>query len=174
MEYYKLINKELDKKYGRELTTNLPKFRIVQNINLMEVRIGTFERFMGDLFLGRDFGAQEVPKYDYVPDGYWILEEIAFNDNPELPVKITYEPRWIFYWPVTFEYQKPNLKACIHIVERIFAQRRGEILQMPTEEEIKAFGKAKIFEELGGRAGISDKLHGGEGISVPSSFERGL
>jgi hypothetical protein len=111
-------------------------------------------------------GLHNVRKYDYIPNGVWILEELIYNDgNPEID-KQSYEPKWVFISPGG-KIQEPNLKACILVVE---SSRRGpETVMSEDEEREKAENEA--FEILGGNAGISDKLDAGEGVVVPSTYK---
>jgi hypothetical protein len=156
MEYYKLINTELLKKYGKDINLR-PMYRIVQNYNLTEKRFGSV--FYGGIELPgkRDV---EVPKYSYVPEGFWILEQLFNTTNPELVNNFTYEPVWIFK---TAEggYQAPNLRACIFIIE---ASRRGPV-PIESEEEKKQKEITTFKEILGGNAGLAESIAAQSGVS---------
>ena len=156
MEYYKLINRELLKLYGKDINLR-PMYRIVQNYNLTEKRFGSV--FYGDIELPSK-QAVEVPKYSYVPDGYWILEQLFNTTNKELCSTFTYEPLWIFKTK-DGEYQSPNLKACVFVIE---ASRRGPVA-IETADEKQKREIATFREMLGGNAGIAESLASQEGVS---------
>lgn len=157
MEFYKSINKELLKKYGKDINLR-PMYRIVQNYNLTEKRFGSV--FYGNVELPNK-EAVEFPKYSYVPEGYWILEQLFNTTNPELINNFSYEPVWVFKTKEG-EYQAPNLKACIFVIE---ASRRGPVA-LESEDEKKRKEIATFKEMLGGNAGISESLASQEAISM--------
>jgi hypothetical protein len=109
---------------------------------------------------------QNVRKYSYVPNGVWILEMFMEYDNPEFLTKQSYEPLWTFV-DAFDEPVKPNLKACILLVE---SSLRGA-QEVMSEDEQKEKAEKAAYETLGGNAGIADKLNAREGISVPSNFK---
>lgn len=164
MEFYKLINKELLNKYGYD-SLKRPMYQLVQNYNLTEKRFGSM--FYGDIELPNK-EAIIVPKYNYVPEGYWILEKLFNTTNPELVNNFSYEPLWIFR-SAEGAYQAPNLKACIFVIESAL---RGPA-PIQSEEEIKKKESEKFFEMLGGKAGISDDLHAKSAVSYSGLDAKG-
>ena len=95
-----------------------------------------------------------VPAFLRVRLGFWDL------------TKQSYEPLWTFV-DAFDEPVKPNLKACILLVE---SSLRGAQEVMSEDEEKEKAEKA-AYEALGGNAGIADKLNAREGIVVPSNFK---
>lgn len=94
------INRRLIDKYGRDVVTNEPKFRVVWSTTQLEKRYGEFEIFTeGGIYLRTEKGVSEEPKYlPEFPD-MWVLEQImdtAGNPYLEMVVKFSYEPLWIF------------------------------------------------------------------------------
>lgn len=163
MEYYKLINKELLKKYGTDLTGK-PHYRVVQNgRSFVEKRKGNFKTFYGHIFIREEFGVREVPKYNYVPDGFWILEKLFVNRNEELVDKLGYEPIWVFYGK-NGEYQKVNLKACIFLIESALRGPTKETNPLTPEEQI-AKETEEFFELLGGKPDLDMAFKSGEAVS---------
>ena len=72
----------------------------------------------------------------------------------------SYEPLWVFKTKEG-EYQVPNLKACIFLIETTL---KGPQKQK-TEEEIKKKEAEIFFEMLGGNAGIAESLHSQQAVS---------
>lgn len=163
MEYYKIINRELVKKYGTDVAKR-PMYRIVQNTkSLTELRRGSVDHYAGRIYVGSVEGVHELPKYSYVKEDFWILEQLFYTTNPELVSKVSYEPLWIFKTD-NDEYLAPNLKACVFVIE---ASRRGPLPQ-ETEEEKAKKQRIKDMELIsqGYAAGCpSDRIAWGEGTS---------
>lgn len=152
MENAKLINKELEKKYGIDFARR-PMYRIVQNINLPEKR---FIEIDGNKVM------TELPKYNYLPEGVWILEKLFYTSNPELAMNYSYEPVYAFLDPKTGGYQAPNLNATIFVVECSLKGPQKILSEM--EEQNK---EARLFfEMLGGKADLADAIHGDSAISM--------
>ena len=58
------INHRLIEKYGRDIATNEPRFRVVWTSTQLEKRYGEFEVFSeGGIFLREEKGVREEPKY---------------------------------------------------------------------------------------------------------------
>ena len=156
MEYYKLINKNLVQQYGKDIN-NRPMYRLVQNYNLTEKRFETV------VIYGVEVKNQipiEAPKYNYIEDGFWILEKLFNTNNPEIAANFSYEPLWVFKTKEG-NYQAPILRACIHIIE--CALRGPQAVLSEAEQKIKEVAKFK--EILGGNAGIAEKIGSDEGVS---------
>ena len=148
MENHKLINKALLVKYGKDIA-GYPMYRLVQNGRaLTEKRIGDFRIYYGHIFLREEHGCLEVPKYNYIPDGRWILEKLFYTDNPELTTQRTYEPMHVF--ELNGEYQRPNYKACEFLIESAL---KGPSKAL-AEEEFDEKEVAMFYEMLGGKPGI--------------------
>lgn len=92
----KTINTNLRSLYGRDEVEDLPKYRMVFSSTQIEKRLGDFSDYYGGIFLRTVREVREVPKYPGDKDR-WILERFTYNgSNPELMVKFSYEPVWIF------------------------------------------------------------------------------
>lgn len=161
MEFYKRINEELLRKYGKDIAGR-PMYRIVQNTrSFTEKRKGNVSTFAGLIFIREEFGVHEVPKYNYVPEDFWILEQLFYTTNPELTENFTYEPVWVFRDPKDDGYQAPNIKACIFLVEM---SRKGKT-EVETEEEKGNREQQMFYEMLGGDPGPAEKIASQEGVS---------
>lgn len=163
MENDKLINRELLSKYGKT-SSGKPMYRLVQNSRgYTEKRKGNFKIYAGEIFIREEYGVHEVPKYNYVEEGIWILERYFNTTNPELCANHTYEPIWIFRTP-DGGYQKPNLRAVILIVE---SSLRGpsNVLTPPTEEEQISKESEMFYEMLGGKPTLDGSIASGEAVS---------
>tara|TARA_R110000868_G_scaffold16913_7_gene74964 strand:- start:928 stop:1479 length:552 start_codon:yes stop_codon:yes gene_type:complete len=94
------INHRLIEKYGRDIATNEPRFRVVWTSTQLEKRYGEFEVFSeGGIFLREEKGVREEPKYLPEYPDMWVLEQLvetAGNPYLEMVVKWSYEPLWIF------------------------------------------------------------------------------
>lgn len=156
MEWYKDINRELKAKYGKAIN-GLPMYRVIQNLNLSEKR--RVEKWV-TLYNGiiyRVWDVEELPKYNYIEEGRWVLEQLFNNASEELIEKQTYEPVWVFS-----KGQNPNLKACIFLIE---CSRRGPSEVISEDEQIRK-EQEEIFEFLGGNATIDHMTADGSGISM--------
>lgn len=156
MEWYKDINKELKKKYGKTVD-GIPFYRVIQNLNLSEKR--RVEKLITSYFgiSWKTYDVEELPKYNYIPKGRWILEQLFNNDSPELTENRTYEPVWVFS-----ENQSPNLKACIFLIE---CSRKGPSEVISEDEKIRK-EQEDIFEFLGGVPTVDGMTQAGDGISM--------
>lgn len=163
MENFKIINRKLQEKYGTDLSKR-PMYRIVQNSkSLTEKRQGTVDHYAGDIYISSTTGIHELPKYSYIEDGFWILEQLFLTTNPELVQSWSYEPLWVFK-DKEGNYQAPVLNACLFVIE---ASRRGPA-PMETEKEKAEKQRIKDLELIsqGDTAGCAaDRIAWGEGVS---------
>ncbi len=152
------LNKVIADKYGKA-DDGKPKFRLILNDDTVREH-----RYMTE---GKVIHGVDVPKYSYIPLNVWILEKLEYNAHDDLDLQ-SYEPRWVF---MTNEGKRlePNLRAVILLIESIL---RGA-QEVMSEDEQKEKAESEAFEVLGGNAGISDALILGEGIQVPSNYEKG-
>lgn len=156
MEWYKDINRELKKLYGKTID-GFPMYRVIQNLNLSEKRkVEKWKKLYGDIWVPY-WETQELPKYNYIQEGRWILEQLFNNESPELTERKTYEPVYVFK-----EGQSPNLKACVFLIE---CSRKGPENVISEDEKIRK-EQEDIFEFLGGNATIDGMIASGEGISM--------
>ena len=94
------INKKLAEKYGLEVSSKRPIFRLVYSNTVTEKRLGDFSDFTNSgLFIRAVREVREVLKYNYLRDT-WVLERLNWvgGENPELPEArgYSYECVWAF------------------------------------------------------------------------------
>ena len=90
-----VLNKRLVERFGLSIDGR-PNFRIVFSDTQYEKRYGTFEVYVGPLFLREETCLKEVQKYPYI-QGKHVLEELKYGDFPDQPfVTSSYEPLWTF------------------------------------------------------------------------------
>lgn len=162
MEYYKIINKAIAEKYGKSITGD-PIYRLTQNQrNLTEKRRGIFNIFYGHIFIRTEKGVKEVPKYNYIDDGIWILEKFDYTNNPELATKSSYEPIYVFTDPLTGGYQRPNMRAVMLLCKWNIEKATNPV---ETENERIEREAKEFFEALGGKPGLDMAFTSGEAVS---------
>lgn len=163
MENPKKINQRLSKQFGKDID-GYPMYRIVQNgKSLTEKRKGNFNIFFGSIFIRRlENKIVEIPKYNYIEQGLWILEKLFYTDHPDIASKITYEPVWTFSNPKDGSYQEP---VYTYIEFLIKCLERGPTVVM-SEEEMNEKEREKIFEFLGGRPGLDGSIADGSAVSM--------
>lgn len=180
MEDIKRLNLKLDETYGR-YDNNRPIFRIVWADSQVEKRMGTFREFLGPLFLREETKLAERKKYPEIKDR-WVLEHqipipevYRYDFDSILLGGYSYEPVWIFNGPGD-TYQVPIWDACQELCTlAIYGPEKKLTLTDMIEADEKEFAKAvqKNLEILENDDPIIPNLvHAGEGIFVPSSFER--
>ena len=95
METISVINKRLIERFGVSIDGR-PNFRVVFSDTQYEKRYGTFEVYVGNIFLREETCLKEVPKYSYI-SGKHVLEQLMYGDFPDQPfVTSSYEPLWTF------------------------------------------------------------------------------
>lgn len=156
MEWYKDINRELKNKYGKTVD-GFAMYRVIQNLNLTEKRKVEEWRISHGNIAWKEWVVKELPKYNYIQPGRWILEQFFHNESHELTDNRSYEPVWVFN-----ENQNPNLKACIFLIE---CSRKGPTEVISEDEQIRK-EQQDIFEYLGGNATVDHMTFTGEGISM--------
>ena len=94
------INEQLAEKYGKEVSSRRPIFRIINSNTTTERRLGEYSDFTPTgIYLRTVVEVREVLKYAYLKDT-WILERLTWigGGNPELPEAkgYEYETIWAF------------------------------------------------------------------------------
>ena len=94
------INQQLVEKYGLEVSSRRPIFRVIHSNTTTERRLGDFHDFTNSgIFIRTVREVREVLKYAYLRDT-WILERLTWvgGGNPELPEAkgYEYETVWAF------------------------------------------------------------------------------
>jgi hypothetical protein len=101
------INVQLAEKYGREVSSNRPIFRIINSNSTTEKRLGDYNDFTNSgIFIRSVREVREVLKYAYLRDT-WILERLTWigGGNPELPEAKGYEYETV--WAFRSKYGEP-------------------------------------------------------------------
>lgn len=169
------INRNLEEIYGKDVSLNLPRYRIVWSSSQREKRLGTFEDWTeGGIYIRTVTEVREVPKYPLYEE-YWVLEHLMFNNaNPELTEKYSYEPLWVFGANGKGERQ-PLWKAVEILVHtHQYVKRKKTQVDVDIEEEIrfqkeKAYFKTIIQNESPYIAGC---LADGAAVTVPHNYEK--
>ena len=143
MESEKVLNQRLIETFGKDVNGNA-KYRLVQNTkNLTEKRTRQIDLFRWE--------TSEYRKYNYIPDDYWILEQLFYTDSAELTTKATYEPVWVFI-AHDGSYQEPVYNALVFIIK---SAQDGPKKVIGEQEQSEKTVK-ELFEYLGGKAGPMD------------------
>lgn len=161
-----ILNQRLMDRLGKELDGR-PRYRIVWANDQIEVRIGVFDEFYGQLFIRQYRGAKEVPKYA-LPQmrDCWVLERLIYYPNPELPAASngSYEPLH-FFRDRNGEPYRPFWKAVEFLIYSILNPAKltmSDYLEMERQAEEQ---EEKEFRELLDDAGRS-KLFAFENTAV--------
>ena len=163
------------------------KFRVALS-NQTEHRWGEYAEFYGgNIFLRTTVGVLEVPKYSWLPELHWVLEELKFpaydQSRPLLPELVdsysgVYESRYTFARVTKYgtaakmgepgKLELPTLRAIQFIMEAILETSRmkksdwEDIEKGQEMEEYWAF--RTLFEEERPLDGIGLYTANGEGI----------
>jgi hypothetical protein len=165
METIRVINNRLIEYFGKSIDGR-PNFRVVFSDTQFEKRFGTFEVYVGPLFLREETCLKEVPKYPYI-DGKHVLEELKYGVFPDQPfVNSSYEPLWTFMdkdrnplppiWEavevVVVARLEGTRKAIINHEKRNYKQEHEQWLEKDTKdvEEI-LFGSGDGVHDLKGQ-----------------------
>lgn len=155
-ESIEVINKRLIEIYGRT-TDNRARFRIVWSGDQLEKRYGTFTEYYGNIFLREVTCVKEVKKYDYIVPAKYVLEELKYYENPEIPFEYShYEALWSF-----MNKEREPLWPKWDIVKIVVESRLNSIKKTISDyydEDQKALAKEILeFEEmLNGDSGVHD------------------
>jgi hypothetical protein len=169
------INRKLEDAYGRDVSLNLPTYRIVWSTSQFEKRLGTFEDYTeGGIYLRTVTEIREVHKYPLYPD-FWVLEVLTGNNgNPELPAKFSYEPVWVFGSNGKGSRQPLWEPVEILVKAHKFIERKKLTQKDADEQEEIRFQKEKAkFKEMlqNESPWVPGLLHDGEAIVVPHNYK---
>jgi hypothetical protein len=89
------VNRQLEEIYGKDLTSELPIWRIVFSDDQLETRFGEFNHFVGNSLIRTTKEIAEVPKYPFIKHRH-VLERLVYHTNPELMDNPSYEPMYVF------------------------------------------------------------------------------
>jgi hypothetical protein len=149
IEYY---NEKLILLFGKEPTTNQPKYRLVRSELQTEKRYGSYDVLTQEtgIWLGVKQGLVEIKKYWYMKD-CWLLERVEPNTNRKdiLYDKFTYEPLYPF-----LDKDDNPLPVNWRLLEFMLGQlERAERRVFKTESDHHAEEEKKMQEE-------SEKVYG--------------
>jgi hypothetical protein len=178
-EDIKLINQRLIDLYGKDVILNLPKFRVVWS-EYTEKRYGQFARFTEEgIYLRTESGVFEEPKYQGLCTEKWVLEELCpTNGNPYLQMvtPYSYEPVWVF--GAANSNPIPLWRAVKLLVEIRLKGDPNNQLKAPSDY-LKADNDRMAAEKSRNKDILKDEsplipsqIHDGEGIVVPTNYER--
>jgi len=133
------INKQLAKLYGY-YDKDHQWYRVVFSTKETEVRFGQYNIFYGDIFVRRETGVKEVPKYWWCGEN-WIVEKYTIFpkiDN-ELMDNKRYEPIWIL-WSMDGKYTPLPLNW--NVVKRIVHSSANPSKLLPSTQLEADYQKA--------------------------------
>lgn len=183
MESVTILNKRLADYFGIS-DSGQPNWRVVFSDDQFEKRLGDYEdRTTEGILIRVVREVRLVPKYRGYIKGKWVLEHLTPIEGElyeDIQTKLSYEPVWVFQ-NKTEERVYPTWKALNFLIKQIlakiyepsnYAKYKEDESTIPTAE---AWEKQvdEITEELfGDDTDVSDALHYGTGIVVPTSYEK--
>ena len=165
IEDAKLINEWLRETYGFHVMVSKPKYRVVWSNDQYENRYGTFDVFVGDLFLREEAGVREIPKYSQFPD-CWIVEKLMPNEYPDVfEGDYIYDPFYTF--PPDLPLSRRAIELLMAHVEGIFKEEAMK--QFPKNQEECDYmerehlekEKSEVRDALGNITVLGTSLHDG-------------
>lgn len=165
------INKQLIEEFGTEFGKS-PRFRVVFSEDQYEKR-WTSNTDEGFELLTPE--VREVPKYkQWIREKYILERLVPIVGETDLVTKVSYEPAWVFqdskgnYLPPFYEGCKLIVEA---LMERIGHKGFAKYKDPNVSEEARLAQITKVEEELfGNESNLTDDLHSGSGIVVPSKY----
>jgi hypothetical protein len=161
MESISVINKRLVERFGVS-TDGRANFRVVWSDSQFEKRFGTFEVYIGQIFLREETCLKEVPKYPYIKAKH-VLEELKYGEFPDMPfVTSSYEPLWTFMdkdrmplypiWDaveIVVVSRLEGTRRAINSVKRNFKQEEAEMKERDIQDvETILFGGTDGVHEM--------------------------
>lgn len=162
------VNKKLAALYGKDVSSELPIFRVSFSDDEYETRYGTFREFYGEVFIRETKEVATVPKYPFIRHRH-VLERLMYHNNPELITNPTYEPIYVFE-DKTGAALSVELWVCQARIIFLFADKpkRTEKDDIAEEEARKKKESAEIKEILANdRPYIPTMVELGEAVSLP-------
>ncbi len=170
------INKLLDGNYGRFDGIN-PRWRVVWSEDQLEKRWGKWEdKTKEGIFLRYVEEVREVKKYTQYCFEKYILETLRpVHDDPDLIVKVSYEPVWTFM-DKNGNALPPRYDVCKLIIDTIhhnMNHRKGIVEHHPladpkTADEVKRAKLDDMYQKLyGNETQVTTALSQQRGVIVP-------
>jgi hypothetical protein len=147
------INKALEKLYGVHPIKKQANFRMSYAGDQYEKRNGTFNVYIGDIFLREELGIREVKKYPYIDDDTFIMERLIGNCHQDVM-----EGDYIYECFYSFKQVDhiPPLKAAIFVMNMLLIVGGTA---PKTQKEAENRDKEKLaLEKVKTRAYLDEKL----------------
>ncbi len=172
------INRQLRDQFGISTESSEPIFRIVFSDHQKEKRlVDTTDK--GIVLLQPE--VREVPKYQWIRARF-VLEQLVLVPDPnikELPTShVSYEPLWIFetqkgvYLPPRFDAAKLIIDTMYAALGKSGLKKYVDPKEGQTLDERKEEVEVIVKELFGNETETGDALAYGEGVSVPSNYEK--
>lgn len=135
------VNKHLKRDFGEQ--DGKANFRLVYTKGLMEQRMCEVRPKAGGIEFPSYLTVEERPKYQYLPDDYWVVEKLytVTGVNAEiLPgIKFSYEPIFVFKRPdnTKLPVSEDAVMAIVHT--HVFHRRRTIDKEALNEMEAKEY-----------------------------------
>jgi len=172
------INEKLIEKYGKNIDSDLPRFRVVWSTDQIEKRYGEFEVFSeAGIFLRSEKGIEEVKKYGELCHDKWVLEQLfptVGNPYLEKVTKYSYEPVWVF--GAANSNPTPIWRAVDYLVRIVLHGDPNAVVKSPADlarEEAEAIEREKIraLDILNNDVpDLAFSLKHGTAVTVPTSY----
>lgn len=143
------INRMLADKYGTDVITGLPIWRVVWAADQTEKRLEYFTPEGIELLYPQ---VMEFPKYSWIKDHH-ILERLVQvphqNEDELIQKKISYELLFRF-WDKNEEYLPPNFLVCEIVIETVLAaqHRTGNLAKYVIADPHTKEARRKRLEEI--------------------------
>jgi hypothetical protein len=163
------INRKLLEEFGREMSKELPRFRVVFSEDQFEKRI---TEFSDEGFELQQPEVRTLPKYrQYIKEKYVLERYIPVTGETDLVDKMSYEPLWVFQTK-DGQYLPPFYEGCKLVIESMYERinktgfAKYKDKNISKEERLAHLMKVEL-ELFGNETPITDSLHYGSGVTVP-------
>jgi len=170
------LNSKIADVFGKNVA-GLPKYRVVWSSDEKEKRFGTFNEYYGDIFLRSHTGVKGVPKYDWLPDR-WVLEKLTPVSNPELLVKVSYEPVFVLqsakgeFLPLNYDVIVIVINALENPIRRPARTEKSDWSDEQLEFEAEK-AKFRAILDAAGRSELQQKFQMKEAVVVSADIPVG-
>jgi len=190
------INRQLVDLFGSDIASNQPIWRVVWSELQFEKRHGTYDDYTTNgLFIRRVTETREVPKYRQWIKNKHVLERLTGIPDDYLMElggsKTSYEPIWVFedkfHNPLP-----PSLQVAKIVIDTIYTATGVGGVGEATKKEVTPGSMRKYVDEFasdpskveerikalesefwGNETNEIDAVRAGEGVFVPTNYEKG-